>query len=145
MQRLVAGRVARGMVWAGGGGRHGWVRGLAMGFPWAVAGGGVCRWVRRREVGMVGVGGGLRVVCRCSGPGGGARVWGRQCWGWGRALCWWGVRVSRRVLCVVCVRVRRVPRPLARRSVGVGGGCLGFQVGLRFVGGGRLLVGGARR
>ena len=42
----------------------------------------------------------------------------------------------------VCVR-RRVLQPLAGRGVELGGGCLVFWVGLRFDGGGRLLVGSA--
>ena len=42
---------------------------------------------------------------------------------------------------MVCVCVRRVKRPPAGRGVEVAGGCLG----LRFLGGGRLLVGGACR
>ena len=60
-------------------------------------------------------------------------------------LCWLGVWVYCRVLWVVGVCVGRVSRPPAGRGPEVEGGCLGFPVGLRFVGGGRLLVGGARR
>ena len=67
---LVARRVARGVVWAGGGGSHRCrVWGLVMQFPLVAAGGGarggVCQW----GLGMVGVGGGLHVVCLWSGSG----------------------------------------------------------------------------
>ena len=59
-------------MWAGGGGgRCCHVRGLVMGFPSVDAGGGTCRGVCRRGLGVVGVGGGLRVVCEWSGPRGG--------------------------------------------------------------------------
>ena len=60
-------------------------------------------------------------------------------------LCRRGVWVSRWALWMVCVCVGRVLRPPAGLGAEVGVGCLGFRVGLRFVGGGRLLLGGARR
>ena len=74
-------------------------------------------------------------------------MWWSHCWGWGRlqALCWFRFWVSRPVLWVVCVRLGWVLWPLAGRGVQVGGACLAFCVGSRFVGAGRLVVGGARR
>ena len=65
--------------------------------------------------------------------------------GAGLALCWLSVLLSRQVLWVVCVRVGRVSRPLAGRGIEVGDCFLGLLVEWPFVGGGRLLVGGARR
>ena len=74
-------------------------------------------------------------------------MWGWHCCGWdcGSVLCWFGVWVSCWVLWVVCGCVGRVPRPwlavvLRWRVV-----TWVFSVELRFLGGGRLLVGGACR
>ena len=72
LRGLVARRVARGVVWAReGGGCHCRLWGLVMGFPSVAAGGGARGGVCRLGWGVVGVGGGLRVVCQWSGPGGG--------------------------------------------------------------------------
>ena len=60
-------------------------------------------------------------------------------------LCWLGVPVSHQVLWLGCVYVGRVSRPLAGCGVEVGGGGLGFRVGLPFVGGGQRPVAGARK
>ena len=68
-------------------------------------------------------------------------MWVWHCRVPGRVLSRLGVWMSRLVLLVVCVCVGQVLRPPAGRLVGVGGGCLGFWVGLRFAGGGGLLVG----
>ena len=121
-------------------------RGLVMAFPLAAAGWGARGGLCRREVGVLGVGGGLCVVCRCSGPGGGwggdgveleLMVAGGRDW----VLGWMGVWASRRVLWALCVRAVRVLRSLAGRL----GGCLGIRVGLWFLCTERLLVDGARR
>ena len=112
-----------------------------MRFPLVVAGGGVRGRARWRGPGLVGAGGCLRVVSCCSGPGGG----GVEMALWGRRLCQFGVWVSRRPSWVVCVCVSRVKRPPAGRGVKVGDGCLGFRVGLQFVGSGQLLVRDAGR
>ena len=75
-------------------------------------------------------------------------MWGWHCWwrgGRGWVLCWMEVWVSCWVLWAMCVRLVRVLRPLAGHGVEIGVGCLGMRQGLLFVGGGRLLIGGARR
>ena len=55
---LVVRRVARAVLWAGGGGHRCCVRGLVMGFPLLATGGGVRGRARRRVAGAVG-------ACRC--------------------------------------------------------------------------------
>ena len=120
-----------------------------MGIPLTAAGGGTRGGVCRRGLGVVGAGGGLRVVRQWSGPRGGR---GGMVWWWyccrrgGRqwVLCWMGVWASRWVVWVLRVRVVRFSRFLVGRGVEVGAGCLGIQVGLWSVGSGRLLVDGAR-
>ena len=100
----------------------------------AGAGGGRDRWAS------------LRGASVAWSRGGGGIMWGWDCWwrgGRGWVLCWTGVRASRRVVCVLRVRVVRFLRSLAGRSVEMGGGCLGIRVELWSVGSGRLLVDGA--
>ena len=71
MRQLVVQRVTSAVVWAGGDGRCR-VRGLVMGFHLVAAGGAFTDVRDDGGMGVVGVGGRLRVVCRCSGPSGGA-------------------------------------------------------------------------
>ena len=148
MRRLLVRRVARVVVWAGGGGGRCCVRGPVMGFPLVAAerggsgrrvGGGRGQW------GLVGASVRVGALELEGGSGGGEGVWGWHYRGGGCQLCTSGVRVCRRVLSTVCVCVERVMRPPVGRAVEVGGGCLGFWVGVQFTGGGRLLVGGACR
>ena len=141
-----------GGVCVGGGGWLSLLRGgLVMAFPLVAAGGGARGGVRRWQVGVVGVAGGLRVVCQWSGPGGGRGGDGVGVallvagGGRGSVLCWMGASASSCVLWVLCVRVVRVSQSLAGRGVQTGGGCLGIQVGLWSVGSGRLLVDCVRR
>ena len=130
MRRLVVRRVRRAVVWARGGGVHRCcVRGLVMGFPLVALGGGVRRPAHRRGAGAVGVGGCLRIVSRCSRPGGeagGACRGGTAGGGWGCVLCSLGVWVSRQALWMVCVCVWRIRWAPAGLGVEVGGCCLGF-------------------
>ena len=140
-----------------GAGRCCCVRGLVMRFPLVAAGGEVRGRARQRGAGAVGVVGCLHVVSWCSGPWGvaqgGGRVGVALLWGGGGGggggqgwvLCRLGIWVSRRALWAMCVCVGLVMRPPAGPSVEVGGGCLGFWVGLRFIRRGWLLLGGTHR
>ena len=149
VRQLVVRRVARVVVWAGGG--WGWSLLLC-----AELGDGVCLGGRGRGGSWTGTyvgggGGGGLWVSPCGESV--LRTWGGRVavallrgGGWGYVLRRLGSWVSRRVLWVLCVHmcVGQVMRPLAGRGVGVGDGCLGFWVGLWFAGGVRLLAGGAR-
>ena len=120
-----------------------------MGFPLVAAGGGTRGGVCQRGLGMVGVGGGLRVLRQSPGPGGGAGgdgvgvallVTGGAGLGTvlGGSL---GVPPGRVGVACACCAVLAF---LAGRGVEVGGGCLGTWPGLWSVGSGWLLVDGAR-